>query len=185
MLRVLVVEDEQDTAATCAMLMRLYGHEVQVATDGPTALQAVQSSPPDVVVLDLGLPKMDGWQVAQQIRQLSTEKRPLLIAVSGYGDKGARLRSYESGIDLHLIKPVDPAELENLLKRFRQIIAEDERYSEAVAKIRAYVATGIAGFYQQGIDRLADLGVNVSRVREASQENARLLVEMYGPSVAD
>jgi two-component system, OmpR family, response regulator len=60
--------------------------------------------------------------VAQQIRRLSTPKRPLLIAVSGYGDRESRLRSYESGIDLHLIKPVDPAELEDLLKRYRQIV---------------------------------------------------------------
>jgi CheY-like chemotaxis protein len=185
MLRVLVVEDEQDTATTCAMLLRLYGCDVQVSADGPSALLAVEANPPDVVLLDLAMPKTDGWHLAQQIRLLRLGKRPLLIAVSGYGDKESRLQSYKAGIDLHLVKPVDPAELENLLKRFRKIIAADERYSEAVAKIRAYVATGIASFYQQGIDRLADLGVNVSRVREATRENARLLVEMYGSSVAD
>jgi CheY-like chemotaxis protein len=118
MLRVLVIEDDQDTAATFAMLLRLHGYEVEVAVDGPNALRAVQGSPPDVVLLDLGLPKMDGWQVAQQIRQLSIEKRPLLVAVSGFGTEADRRRSQEAGIDLHLIKPVDAAELTDLLKRF-------------------------------------------------------------------
>ena len=107
MLRVLVLEDEQDTAATAAMLLRLHGHDVEVAADGPTALQAVQSSPPDVVLLDLATPKTDGWHVARQIRANSDGKRPLLIAVSGYGTEADCLRSYESGIDLHLIKPVE------------------------------------------------------------------------------
>jgi CheY-like chemotaxis protein len=122
MLRVLVVDDDQDNAATLSMLLRLYGHEVVVAADGPSAVQAVQANPPDVVLLDLALPKMDGWQVAQQIRQNQDGKRPLIIVVSGYGTDADKLRSQEAGIDLHLIKPVDPAELEDLLKRFRQII---------------------------------------------------------------
>jgi CheY-like chemotaxis protein len=123
MLHVLVVEDDQDTAASSAMLLRLYGYEVEVAADGPSAVQAVEANLPDVVLLDLGLPKMDGWEVAKQIRlHRYGKRRPFIIAVSGYGDKAARARSYESGIDLHLVKPVDPAELEDLLKRFRRII---------------------------------------------------------------
>jgi len=118
MLHVLVVEDDRDTAASLAMLLRLYGHEVEVAADGPSALRAVQANPPDVVLLDLAMTKKDGWQVAQQIRKhRNGKRRPLIIAVSGYGDKAARLRSYESGVDLHLTKPVDPTQLENLLKQ--------------------------------------------------------------------
>ena len=131
MLRILVVEDDQDNAATLSMLLRLYGYDVEVAGDGPSALQSVQAAQPDVVLLDLALPKMDGWQVAQQIRQNRNGKRPLIIAVSGYGDKAARLRSYESGIDLHLVKPVEPAELEDLLKRLQGIVSSETHQAHA------------------------------------------------------
>ena len=129
MIRVLLVEDDQDTADSLAMLLRLYGHDVEVGADGPSALQAVRANPPDVVLLDLGLPKMDGWHVAEQIRRLTSAKRPLLVAVTGYGDKASRVRSYAAGIDLHLVKPVDPAELEDLLKRFRRIRGDRDESS--------------------------------------------------------
>src|SRR5262249_31982326 len=121
MLRILVVEDYEDAASTLAKLLHLNGHEVEIAADGPGALQAIQTRHPDVVLLDIGLPRMDGWEVAQQIRQNHDGKRPFIIAVSGYGLEADRLRSQEVGIDLHLIKPVDPAELEDLLKRYRRI----------------------------------------------------------------
>ena len=121
-LRVLVVEDDEDTASSLAILLRLYGYEVEVAADGPSALRAVQASLPDVVLLDISLPKMNGWLVAKRIRKQTSRKRPLLIAVTGYGMDEDRLRSQEVGIDLHLVKPVDPEELENLLRRFQRII---------------------------------------------------------------
>jgi CheY-like chemotaxis protein len=104
MFRVLVVEDDRDNAESLLILLRLYGCEVEVAGDGLSALQAIQSVQPDLVLLDLGLPKLDGWQVAAQIRQHRNGKtRPLIIAVSGYGDQVSRLRSYASGIDRRLL----------------------------------------------------------------------------------
>ena|SRR5215472_8946521 len=124
MLRVLVVEDDQDTATTCAVLLRWYGHNVAIAADGPSALQAVQANPPDVVLLDLAMPKMDGWHVAQEIRQLGIAKGPLLVAISGYGTQADQRHSQDVGIDLHLIKPVDPLKLEDLLKQYRRIIGD-------------------------------------------------------------
>jgi CheY-like chemotaxis protein len=117
-LRLLVVEDHEDTAASCAILLRLYGYEVVVAPDGPSALRAVQVSCPDAVLLDIGLPKMDGWKVAKQIRALGAKTLPLLIAISGYGTQADRLRSEEAGIDFHLLKPVDMDDLNKLLRRF-------------------------------------------------------------------
>ncbi len=121
-LRVVVVEDHEDTAASTALMLRLYGHEAHIASDGRTALQVVQAVEPDVVLLDLGLPRVDGWQIAKQIREHSIHKRPLLVAVSGYGRKADRLRSQEAGIDLHLVKPVDPDQLRELLARFQTVI---------------------------------------------------------------
>jgi CheY-like chemotaxis protein len=93
-----------------------------VALDGQTALQIVEAMDPDVVLLDLALPKMDGWQVAQEIRERATNKRPLLMALSGYGRTADQLRSREVGIDLHLIKPIDPDQLQELLRRFQTVI---------------------------------------------------------------
>jgi CheY-like chemotaxis protein len=114
-LRVMVVEDDEDATATLGRLLRMYGYEVEVATDGPSACQAIQTSLPDVVLLDIGLPKMDGWEVAKLIREQSV-KRPLMVALTGYGADADRLRSQEAGIDLHLVKPVDPEELHKLLR---------------------------------------------------------------------
>jgi CheY-like chemotaxis protein len=121
-LRVLVVEDHEDTATSTALVLRLYGHDVQVASDGRMALQLMDAHAPDVVLLDLGLPKMDGWEVAKQIRTQATYKRPLLVAVSGYGGEADRLRSTEAGIDLHLVKPIDPDHLKDLLARFQTVV---------------------------------------------------------------
>jgi CheY-like chemotaxis protein len=123
-LRILVVEDHDDTAASLSMLLRLNGYEVEVAIDGPSALEAVKASTPDVVLLDIGLPKMNGWLVAKQIRKQDVWKRPLLVAVTGYGTQADRLRSQEAGIDLHLVKPVEPRALEDLLKRFEAIVID-------------------------------------------------------------
>jgi DNA-binding response OmpR family regulator len=119
LLRVLIVENDKDTATSLGMLLRLYGHEAQVAVDGPSACQTAQADPPDVVLLDIGLPQMDGWQVAKQIREQSSGKRLLIVAITGYGTEADRLRSQEAGIDVHLLKPVDLEELEKLLEEFR------------------------------------------------------------------
>ena len=121
-LRILVVEDHEDTAATLALLLRMEGHEVQVAPDGPAALEAVQFASPDVVLLDIGLPGMSGWEVARWVTGQPAEKRPLLVAITGYGREEDRRRSAEAGIDHHLLKPVDPAELLGLLRRFYQVV---------------------------------------------------------------
>jgi two-component system, OmpR family, response regulator len=124
-LRILLVEDNADTAASLAMLLRMYGHNVEVATDGTTALRMADVRMPDVAILDLGLPGgMDGWQVGRQLTEKAKEKMPLLIAVSGFGQEKDRCRSAEAGIHLHLLKPADPESLERLLERFKGIIGK-------------------------------------------------------------
>jgi CheY-like chemotaxis protein len=121
-LRVLVVEDDNDTATSLATLLRTFGYDVGVDTDGPSACQAIQASLPDLVLLDIGLPEMDGWKVAKQIREQSVWKRPFIVAITGYVMDADRLRSQQAGIDLHLIKPVDPEALHKLLSRFQSIV---------------------------------------------------------------
>ena len=123
-LRVLVVEDHAEAADALATLLRLGGHEAAVAPNARAALEAARSCPPDVVLLDLGLPDMDGWQLAGHFQEPRGGKRPLLVALTGLGQEADRRRSEEAGIDLHLVKPADPGQLLWLLNRFRRIVAE-------------------------------------------------------------
>jgi two-component system, chemotaxis family, CheB/CheR fusion protein len=122
-LRVLLVEDDADSAATLARFLRGSGHEVQVSADGATALKALETFHPDAVLLDLGLPDIDGWRVAQQIWKQAGLLRPLLIAVSGYSREEHGWQSHEAGIDLHLVKPVDLEQLNDLLSRHRAVLS--------------------------------------------------------------
>ena len=122
-LRVLVVEDDTDAGATMAIFLRHHGHEVEVAKDGPTALRIAADNPPDVALIDIGLPGgMNGWEVARRLQEPAAGKMPLLIAVTGYGQEAHRRRSEQAGIDLHLLKPFDPDALDQLLDRFKTII---------------------------------------------------------------
>jgi CheY-like chemotaxis protein len=124
-LRLLVVEDEPDAAGTLAILLRSEGYEVRIATDAGSALSAAEAEPADVVLLDIGLPGTDGYEVARQLRELETKPdpdrktRPVIIAVSGYDRDDQRLRSYGSGMDLHLVKPVEADELLRILDRIQ------------------------------------------------------------------
>ena len=116
-LRVLVVDDHEDGAEALATLLGHWGHEVAVVTDGVRALDALDGHAPELVLMDLGLPGMDGFEVARRIRGRYGERSPYLIAVTGYGQEEARRRSNEVGFDLHLVKPVDPDHLNRLLTR--------------------------------------------------------------------
>jgi CheY-like chemotaxis protein len=128
-LRVLVVEDDAGTARTWARLLGSLGHEAEVAADGPAAVRAAEARPPDVVLLDIGLPGMSGYEVARRLRQLPTSSRPLLVAVTGFGEHADRLHSYEVGIDLHLVKPVEVEELRTFLDHFAAVRAQAARRS--------------------------------------------------------
>lgn len=112
-LRLLVVDDNPDTVASLAMLLRMYGHDVLTADSGPAALASALANDRDVILLDIGLPSIDGYEVARRIRA-HTEK-PVLIAMTGYEQPQDREKSKEAGFDYHLTKPVDPDRLQDLL----------------------------------------------------------------------
>ncbi|WP_412069258.1 PAS domain S-box protein [Rubrivirga sp. IMCC43871] len=118
-LRVLVVDDNEDAARMSAMLLRMWGHEVRVAHDGPAALERAAGFHPHVILLDIGLPGMDGYEVARHVRQTSHLQSTRLVAVTGYGQDSDRRRSEEAGFDVHLTKPVEPAVLKGLLAGFQ------------------------------------------------------------------
>src|SRR5262249_35659820 len=113
--RILVVDDNTDSAAALAMLLKIGGHKTSTAYDGLAAVDAVERVRPEVVLLDLSLPKMDGYEVARQIRTQPWGKDILLIALTGWGQEEDRRRSMEAGFDEHMIKPVDFDALAKLL----------------------------------------------------------------------
>jgi CheY-like chemotaxis protein len=119
-LRVLVVDDCVDTTRTLSLLLQMWGHEAYTAHDGLEALEAARLYEPDVVVLDVGLPRLDGWQVARRLRQESGANEPLLIALTGYGQEADRRRAAELGIQHFFIKPVE-------LEQLREVLATSKR----------------------------------------------------------
>jgi len=112
---VLVIEDNQDAAEGLATVLRLWGHEVWVAYDAAAALETAERTKPDVIISDLGLPGMDGYDFARQLRQRPAFGRAVLIAISGYGRDDDRRRALEAGFDHHLVKPPDLDALAALL----------------------------------------------------------------------
>jgi signal transduction histidine kinase/DNA-binding response OmpR family regulator len=115
--RVLIVDDNADGADSLALLLSVAGHEVQVCHDGPTALLRAETFRPEVVLLDIGLPGMDGYEVARRLRARAGTNPALLVALTGYGQDDDLRRSREAGFDHHLVKPADPEMLASLFAR--------------------------------------------------------------------
>jgi CheY-like chemotaxis protein len=138
-LRVLVVDDGPDTTASFSWLLKIWGHSVRAAHNGPAALEVARACPPHVVLLDVALGSgMDGYDVARQLRALSNLEEPLLICMTGFGMEADRRHSQEAGFDYHLTKPANPEELQEILAgwkpRYRtkyMLLPRDERTSLA------------------------------------------------------
>jgi two-component system, sensor histidine kinase len=116
--RVLIVEDNQDAQDALKCLLELWGHEVMVASDGASGIQSALAHRPDVALVDLGLPTVDGYEVARQIRAAVGAAAPLMIALTGYGAPEQRAQALSAGFDLHIVKPVDPDRLATLLDEY-------------------------------------------------------------------
>jgi CheY-like chemotaxis protein len=127
-LRVLVADDNVDSADMLTMLLEELGNDVQAAHDGQEALSIAASFRPDVAILDIGMPKLNGYDVAQRVRAETWGAEVALIALTGWGQSEDRRRSREAGFDHHLVKPVDGATLRKLIadlsSRFARPAAE-------------------------------------------------------------
>jgi PAS domain S-box-containing protein len=120
-LRVLVVDDHKDAAQSLAKVLRLWGHTVRTVHNAPDALAETAAQPTDLVLLDIGLPEMDGYQAARRLRERAGAQAPVLVALTGYGQAEDRHRSREAGFDVHLVKPVDLDDLQRLLADFESL----------------------------------------------------------------
>jgi CheY-like chemotaxis protein len=121
----LIVDDNSDAADTLATLVRINGHHVQVAYDGPSGVTIARAFQPSIVILDIGLPGLDGYAVAETLRDTEETRNALLIAMSGYGQPKDEARSRQAGFDLHLVKPVDFTSLQSILQSDRWVEAAE------------------------------------------------------------
>jgi CheY-like chemotaxis protein len=132
--RVLVVDDYQDAADSLSILVKLWGHEVRSAYDGAAALRVIAAYQPDVLLVDLAMPKMDGCRLARQLRRQTHFKDALLIAITGYADKAHRLLCEEAGFDHFFAKPIELSTLENLLLLEQDRLADTLETSPATPR---------------------------------------------------
>jgi len=138
--RVLLVEDNADVAETTAAMLQMAGHTLRWARDGEQALTMAEEFAPEIVLLDIGLPRLDGYQVARRLRQLPQTRRAWLVALTGYGMPGDRLRGQDAGFDQHLLKPVDPSTLMSLIEDWTPA-REEEAPAEEPPPARATLYT--------------------------------------------
>ena len=124
--RILVVDDNQDSADSLGMLLRVMGNDIRTCHDGPTALKIAREFLPEIVLLDIGMPAMNGYQVARALRTMPETKNAILVAQTGWGQDEDRRRTTEAGFDLHLVKPVDAAALQRLLAPLAKAASEAE-----------------------------------------------------------
>jgi len=128
-LTILVAEDNKDTAIGLSRLLTRVGHTVHIAHSGPAAIQLATKEVPDAIILDIGLPGMDGFQVARHIRGQDQLAKSYLIAVTGYGSEEDQRRTHEAGFDAHMVKPADFDRIQQLLSSLNRsgAAAQDKR----------------------------------------------------------
>jgi CheY-like chemotaxis protein len=113
--RIVIADDNDDSAQSFAMLLSFSGHEVRIAHDGPEALNALRDFRPDIAFLDIGMPGLTGYEVAQAVRAEPWGRDVRLIAVTGWGQAEDKQRAHTAGFDRHMVKPIDPDEVDRLL----------------------------------------------------------------------
>jgi CheY-like chemotaxis protein len=113
--RILIADDNADSAESMGMLLRLMGNDVRIASDGLDAVEQAAAFQPDIVLMDIGMPRLDGYEAARRIRNQAWSRDTLLVAVTGWGPSDSSEQATAAGFDCHFTKPLDPAELRRLV----------------------------------------------------------------------
>jgi two-component system CheB/CheR fusion protein len=137
-LRILVVDDNADAAESLARLLGSWGHCVHTAHDGLEAIDEAATFLPDVILLDLGLPRLDGLEVARRLRKDPVHQSTLLLAVTGFGQSDDHRRSVAAGFDHHLVKPIDPQALRLLLLEFSRRACARSKHDESPRIVQSH-----------------------------------------------
>jgi CheY-like chemotaxis protein len=127
---VTVVDDDRDTADSLVLLMRMWGHDAHAAYQAASAFEEAAANPPDVMMLDIGMPRMNGYELARRLKKIPALKETVFVAVTGFADDRHRRRSAQAGFARFLVKPVDPAELESLLIHLQGDVRLAQRLGE-------------------------------------------------------
>ena len=125
-LRVLVIDDNEDAAESLAMMIELDGHEIRTVYNGAAALELAGCFRPDLVFCDIGLPKMDGYEVARRLRLEAEHSATVLVALTGWGSEEDKRKTKEAGFDHHFIKPAEGAEIESIIRSVSAKLSEPE-----------------------------------------------------------
>ncbi len=142
---VLLVDDDPVYVDCMAVLLRGLGHRVRIASSAAVAYEFALRDPPDVLLLDIALPDMDGWQLARRLREPTWKKMPFVIVLTGYGSEEDHDRSREAGVHLHLVKPVDVDVLRRVLQRFHEVVDSPDASSGAEINRGVREPRGFAG----------------------------------------
>lgn len=144
-LRVLVVDDYPDSAESASMLLAFYGHECRTAVTGQGALEQAAAFDPDIVILDIGLPDISGYEIARILRARAGERPLYLAAVTGWGQAQDRLRAFAAGFDQHVIKPTDSEKIQQILRLASERTASrtTERAAAGLALPRATAESAV------------------------------------------
>ena len=118
-LKVLVADDNEDSAMTLSMILKILGSDVRTANDGMEAVEVATAFRPDVILLDIGMPRLNGYDTARRIREQPWGKNTVLVALTGWGQEEDRQKSHDAGFDTHMVKPVELAALEELLANLK------------------------------------------------------------------
>lgn len=131
-LRILVVDDHHDCAVSLSFLCRLWGHDTRYCFDSASALQSLATFQPDVFLLDIAMPRMNGYELASALRKLPALRDSLFIAVTGYADLPHRAHGFDCGFDHYLAKPIDGSQLKNLLHARQSLLLDQARLAACV-----------------------------------------------------
>ncbi|HKB01418.1 MAG TPA: response regulator [Gemmataceae bacterium] len=168
-MRVLIVDDNQDAADTLALLAGMWGYEARAAYDGPGALAAARSFGPDCLFLDIGLPGMDGYELAYRLRREPALGAAKLVALTAYSGDHHQRRVRDAGFHYHLTKPADPGELERLFRMLAQALKLAER-TEALAQQNVELARETRELLIEVKDELKEMKDELREVREELRE---------------
>lgn len=165
-LRVLVVDDNQDAADTFSWLLERWGYDVRVAYDGESGLDAAVAHRPHCLFMDIGMPRMTGYELARRVREQPGLDRAKLIALTAYSDEAHVRRAREAGFDYHVVKPADPADIERLLNMLKDVYKLMEKTEDL-----AQQSVGLAGQTKELLREVRqDIREVKAEVKELKQE---------------
>jgi len=127
--RIVIVEDSRDAREMLRVLLGLSSHEVYEADDGPSAVEIIRATEPDVALVDVGLPGFDGYEVARRVRAMREPKDVFLVALTGYGQPEDKAAALEAGFDMHIVKPIDQNHLRAVIAEVQRRRGENSRHS--------------------------------------------------------